>query len=352
LFIVHFVITLSLFQYPTYAAGASVETARSTQKLEMGFLMQLYREVKGNSDRWVERFCEIAHAQKGDDYARFVRLVRLETTPLTNEDRKVRPESSNYFLFFTSSHNRLRAFDCLEHSGDNAAAEIQYELYWINAKSPSNSAGTRPDYWLKKAASGGVANAQVDLAMEIYLHRRGVTRDTPAELRDEITPERFVYWLRQAAESGLPRGLFEYAKLHHGRYSDEVWPAIIPVDGQRAIEMLQRIAIETRDAAMAARIANQSKFRIPPEFIPSDAFIRSMAVAHLGDFYFLGRYVQQDYGVALKWYLEVDEVYIWHCRAPAAPVRTQLIRMYERGLGTERDPEKARYYRQHTGRDC
>jgi hypothetical protein len=333
---------------PLHAVDTGGTNSFGTGKVEQGFLLRIFQEVNGNRHLWANRFCELALSQRGEDYVHFVRLARMESTALNNEERRLRLVGPHPFSHYLSDDTRIQAYQCLEHGGAHAPAIVQYELYMLIGFDVSG----RRFYWLKRAAEGGVANAQVDFAMQIFRYRGSVTKETPEVLREEIKAERFYYWIKRAADGGLPRGLYELAKLHLGHYADSAWTAPSPVDASLAIQILEKIAQETSDAAVKARAVNQSKTWVIPEFIESDALIRSRAVGALGSLYYLGKHVAQDYGIALKWYSEVDEVYIWHCRAPLSGVRYSLLTMYEKGLGTEKNPEKVRYYSQHLRLGC
>ncbi len=319
-------------------ASSNASNARS---VELGVLKKIFEEVQGDPTLWVERFCEVALAQVGTDYARFVRLVQLESTPLTNEERRLQPQGSRSFSQYAQGHNRQRAFECLGHGGEVATAEVQYALYFIEGK----RAG-----WLKKAASNGLADAQIDLAMLIYLARRNT--DPKNEAGEEISPDRFRYWIRKASDSGHPRGMYEMAKLHLGHYGGEPWTGLNVVNAPAAIALLEKVAAETNEQSMRARTFNKGKTVITPELVPSNPLIRSLAAGYLGSLHYSGTFIRQDYSLALKWFSEVDEVYIWHCRAPLAWVRTALVHMYTNGLGIAKDPEKVRYYTQYGALGC
>ena len=145
--------------------------------------------------------------------------------------------------------------------------------------------------------------------------------ETPPEIMEEGTPERYLFWMKRAAEGGLPIAQLELARFHTIKWPREAAHLANEVEGLKWLE----------------RAATQS----------TDGRSRYNAAAILGGFYFRGDIVPQDYQRALRWFnVVVDEKRgeFWGCGSLGGAVRSYLIRMYQERLGVEKDPTKVEYY--------
>ena len=310
-----------LMMFSIQMVSAQETRANADEMLELGFLKRLFDEVGGDRTRWVEKFCDLALSLKGEEYARFVRLARLESVPLTDEERKTRPEGAQHFLGYTRSVDRPRAFQCIENDGENATADVQLDLYWLIARSPQ-VAPANAYKWLIKSAQRGEPRAQYRLTEELLLSGTlsgKPSQSTAPEVIEERTVERYHYWLKRAAEAGLPVAQYILGRLYAGYSRRREFAQFVNIhEGLKWLELA----------------ATQSK----------DDLSRDDAAARLGEIYFTGKKFPQDYKEALRWFSVVDEKRMRTC-GPLAWVRSLLIQMYRDGLGVEKDQEKVEYYR-------
>ena len=145
--------------------------------------------------------------------------------------------------------------------------------------------------------------------------------ETPPEIMEEGTPERYHYWLKRAAEGGLPIAQNRLGMLYTMRWPDE--------------------------AAHYANDAEGLKWLVRASSQDKDRESRYNAAAMLGGFYFVGQIIPQDYQQAMRWFnvvINLNRSQFWGCTGAGSNVRTFLIRMYKEGLGVEKDPAKVEYY--------
>lgn len=103
-------------------------------------------------------------------------------------------------------------------------AELLYGLAWLEGRYNLEADPARAAYWLRRAARGGHAYAQMMLG-RLYAEGRGLARD----------PVRAVYWWRQAARGQNAEAQF---LLGRARLEGEG----VPRDPERAVHWLTRAA--------------------------------------------------------------------------------------------------------------
>ena len=74
-----------------------------------------------------------------------------------------------------------------------------------------------------------------------------------------------------------------------------------------------------------------------------DQLYRDYAAARLGELYFTGKQIPQDYERAIRWFKVVDEKHMTSC-GPLAWVRQILVQAYRDGLGVDKDMGKVKEY--------
>ena len=284
---------------------------------ELGMLGKTYLAVSKNDRRWVASFCAAILPLTGEDYARFVRLVREETTNIeTYYEKPPLAEKVSFLSYTRTLETRTRAFECLEHAGEAAPAQTQFDLYLIGTP-PHERSGSNPFRWLRKAADGSYPLAKYVLA------ERMLNNPSDDRLR-EVTPvvaqdkgQLFQANLRAAAEAGVPQAQYLLGALLLEGTTLGPTLANIP----QGIEWLKRAA-------------SQAEYPIS----------RDNAAQKLGTAYFDGKLVPRDYQEAFRWYAVIPKEKVVGIRAPYAGVGNRLWQMYCGGLGVERDPQKAQTY--------
>jgi len=285
-------------------------------KIELGMLEREYRALNQDRERWLASFCSTILPLTGEEYERFVRLVREEAVFRGEVNSKQPRYGMHSFEEFTSNETKKQAFECLVHAGDSASAQTQFDLYLI-ARSTRQRPPINPYVWLRKAAEGSHPMAQYLMAENLLT---GASSPRVSEVIPAAEKERadsFHSYLQSAAKSGVPQAQNLLGSLYLGRTR---WGAAFK-DIAQGIEWLKRAASQS-------------------QHLPA----RYQAARLLGNAYFDGEVVPRDYAEALRWYTVIPREEMNRLHAPHAPVAYRLRQMYCEGLGVERDPEKAKSY--------
>jgi len=284
-------------------------------RVEPGMLERTFLAVGNSHDRWVASFCAAVLPLKGRDYERFVRLVREETVGVERDSKGRDLAMKESLQRYTNNETRPRAFQCLEHAGQTASPVTQFDLYLI-AQSLGQRPPTNPFSWLRKAADGSQPMAQ-------YLMAEGILNQAHNDRLREVIPvgehdriQLFHSYLRSAARNGVPQAQYLLGTLYLGGTK---WGTAF-VNVPQGIELLKRAASQSQN--------------------PDS---RDWAASKLGEAYFSGKLVPQDYREAFRWYSVVPWERTERCTG-FGHVRHQLGLMYRDGLGVARDPEKAEQY--------
>jgi hypothetical protein len=298
--------------------SGTAEGAIVSMPVEPGMLMRTFIAAGQNRQRWLASFCDAVLPLKGEDYERFVRLVREEVALIeVYYEEPVRATSVTQSLDrFVTNETRSRFIQCLEHWGDDASPQAKFDLFLIIYSLRQGFHATLYQ-WLKKAADGRHSMAEYLMAERILNQSSDprVRALIPAEEHDR--KQLFLAYLRSAAQSGIPQAQYLLGALN---LRGSPWGGAVE-DVPQAIEWLKLAASQSRHSST-----------------------RYHAAQLLGTAYFDGEPVAQNYEEAFRWYTLIPKEKVVGIRAPWGGVGGRLYQMYCQGLGVQRDPAMAQSY--------
>ena len=267
----------------------------------------------GDLECWLRHVCVGVSELPDEELARFAFFLWRErrSLPTATPVHPSRPAAPSNAV---PDDAYGRALSCMEQRGERATPRAQLSVYEAMRALPQGSPHRR-FWWLREAAERGEPLAQFEMAEQILRNFSA----PPEELKPFNSPAEFRKLLISAAAAGVPRAQLQLADFYLGRMHS-IWRNT-DVDVSAAIAYY-RFAAEQRD----------------------DPQVVVAASTELGDLYYSGLHVPRDYAEAYRWYSRLNVAQARPC-GPLWLVRARLIRMYDEGLGTPRDADKAQQLR-------
>jgi len=194
-------------------AGSAPATSRSLPptaqcritdvSLTPGFTQKILDAAPGNRNCWAQTVCQLAGTISSEDLQRLIGLLAEEQYPTTDRSFPLNQMVPNDM--------RLMAVSCIGTRAKEIAPRARLDLFKLaTAISPSAQVTALP--WLVTAAEDDFPPAQQALAHVVREFLVGKAT-SPEAIAGQLNWDRYVYWLRKAADAGLP-----YAQYELGMY--------------------------------------------------------------------------------------------------------------------------------------